>query len=366
MGKISRWMSHNWTEATRKQRSGVAHPAQGRAGPSRWEERRDAPSTGMVDAYDRQLTARTPMLTHAELLAVLREALVDPITQEFMLDPVVTTQGTTYERGAITTWLGQRAIDPLTQAPVGAALVPNQLALQLIKRLADDLELPVALESAPAGPSRPLGYERLVAQRQPTLSHFQQLLRSMGQAHREGAGRVYQAVEAGLRGHMGLVACGVGVAIAYLTLPMIARVAALHGSSVPAAAASAPPGTAVLAGLGVATLAAGPSLSEIAHATLFMGVFVGVRGLEAVNLIARSGSLWGAAACVGTSLLTGVTEIFVTAGAMELGMQVVRAQGIDPARLPPGSRLDHMLSGIVVGVNMLLTLCYYAARVRSS
>lgn len=44
-----------------------------------------------------------------------------------MKDPVIATDGYTYERAAITDWLARKAVSPLTnqKMPGGNALIPN-------------------------------------------------------------------------------------------------------------------------------------------------------------------------------------------------------------------------------------------------
>ncbi|PNH07323.1 E3 ubiquitin-protein ligase [Tetrabaena socialis] len=50
-----------------------------------------------------------------------------PITQDVMTDPVIATDGYTYERAAIVDWLARKATSPLTnqRLPAGNALIPN-------------------------------------------------------------------------------------------------------------------------------------------------------------------------------------------------------------------------------------------------
>ena len=58
---------------------------------------------------------------------------VCPITQELMEDPVVTSDGHTYERGAVTMWLEQHNSSPLTGEPLAHAnFVPNVALRSLI------------------------------------------------------------------------------------------------------------------------------------------------------------------------------------------------------------------------------------------
>ncbi|PNG62135.1 putative U-box domain-containing protein 53, partial [Tetrabaena socialis] len=50
-----------------------------------------------------------------------------PITQDIMTDPVMATDGYTYERAAIVEWMARKATSPLTNQPLsaGTALIPN-------------------------------------------------------------------------------------------------------------------------------------------------------------------------------------------------------------------------------------------------
>merc|ERR1712093_361554 len=57
------------------------------------------------------------------------EELCCPLTMEAMVDPVFTSDGHTYERGAIQAWLATNATSPLTNEPLEHVnLVPNMLA----------------------------------------------------------------------------------------------------------------------------------------------------------------------------------------------------------------------------------------------
>jgi hypothetical protein len=59
-----------------------------------------------------------------------------PITAEIMRDPVIGTDGHTYERSAITAWLGSNAISPITRASMTVAgLTPNIAVRSQIDRL---------------------------------------------------------------------------------------------------------------------------------------------------------------------------------------------------------------------------------------
>jgi hypothetical protein len=55
------------------------------------------------------------------------EEFLCPITHEIMKDPVVTSDGNTYERQAIEQWLKRNNTSPLTNAPLAnKKVIPNQ------------------------------------------------------------------------------------------------------------------------------------------------------------------------------------------------------------------------------------------------
>jgi len=53
------------------------------------------------------------------------EEFLCPITQELMKDPVVASDGHTYERMAIEEWIQKKAVSPITNAPLEEKLYPN-------------------------------------------------------------------------------------------------------------------------------------------------------------------------------------------------------------------------------------------------
>ncbi len=55
-----------------------------------------------------------------------------PITQDILQDPVVLTDGFSYERQAVVDWLSRRMISPVTGKPVANALMPNTVLKVLI------------------------------------------------------------------------------------------------------------------------------------------------------------------------------------------------------------------------------------------
>ena len=55
-----------------------------------------------------------------------------PISKEIMQDPVIASDGNTYERSAITTWLERSSTSPLTRQPLEQALFPNHNLKKLV------------------------------------------------------------------------------------------------------------------------------------------------------------------------------------------------------------------------------------------
>ena len=68
--------------------------------------------------------------TTAEIL----EAFLDPITQEVMQDPVMTTLGHTYDRHSIEEWLRNHNTDPMTNEMLPSKqLIPNHALRGMIQ-----------------------------------------------------------------------------------------------------------------------------------------------------------------------------------------------------------------------------------------
>ena len=59
-------------------------------------------------------------------------AYLCPITMEVMQDPVLATDGNTYEQSAITAWLEHSSTSPLTRQHLEQALFPNRNLKKLI------------------------------------------------------------------------------------------------------------------------------------------------------------------------------------------------------------------------------------------
>ena len=64
-----------------------------------------------------------------------------PLSFEPMVDPVEAEDGFTYERSAITDWLGRSATSPLTRQPMGKRLKPNRVLKQQIEKEAGEVDI---------------------------------------------------------------------------------------------------------------------------------------------------------------------------------------------------------------------------------
>ena len=78
-------------------------------------------------------------ITDAAISALPQEVeavIICPLTQTIMSDPVIDTQGNTYERSAIETWIATRRppIDPLNRQPITNMLIPNMAIRSLIQQ----------------------------------------------------------------------------------------------------------------------------------------------------------------------------------------------------------------------------------------
>ncbi|GBF89593.1 hypothetical protein Rsub_02311 [Raphidocelis subcapitata] len=65
----------------------------------------------------------------------LSELLCCPITAEPFTDPVLASDGQTYERAAIESWLQKSSTSPLTNQPLAGALMPNTLVKALVEEM---------------------------------------------------------------------------------------------------------------------------------------------------------------------------------------------------------------------------------------
>ena len=71
----------------------------------------------------------------------IRDEFICPITYELMREPVVASDGHTYEKAAIEKWLKQHQISPRTQEPIGPLTIPNINLKKLIQDIIDEVQL---------------------------------------------------------------------------------------------------------------------------------------------------------------------------------------------------------------------------------
>ena len=84
-------------------------------------------------------------------------AFLCPITQEVMRDPVIGSDGITYERTAIETWFATgNTTSPMTRAPMSRILTPNIALRGLIQAVAPIATPAATTEDDPAAPAAPL------------------------------------------------------------------------------------------------------------------------------------------------------------------------------------------------------------------
>ena len=77
----------------------------------------------------------SPMLKAAEVQGIFSQTFICPITQDMMVDPVICSDGHTYDRAAIVAWLKHSRVSPKTQSPLSNnELKPNDsLRIQIEK-----------------------------------------------------------------------------------------------------------------------------------------------------------------------------------------------------------------------------------------
>lgn len=84
-----------------------------------------------------QLESRPPRRLVKGLSDAAMENFTCPITHAVMWEPVVASDGYTYERSAIEEWLSRhpegQALSPMTQVPMTRVVVPNNTIANLIR-----------------------------------------------------------------------------------------------------------------------------------------------------------------------------------------------------------------------------------------
>lgn len=102
-----------------------------------------ATTTAQLQQLERDLAAcRGDLLREqerrAQSLKRIQEVLRCPVSHEICRDPVVASDGLTYQREAISPWLGSRGTSPMTREPLRRLLVPNQLGRALLAQLEEE------------------------------------------------------------------------------------------------------------------------------------------------------------------------------------------------------------------------------------
>ena len=69
----------------------------------------------------------------------IRDEFICPITYELMREPVVASDGHTYEKAAIEKWLKQHLISPRNGEPIAALTIPNMNLKKLIQDIIDEV-----------------------------------------------------------------------------------------------------------------------------------------------------------------------------------------------------------------------------------
>jgi hypothetical protein len=71
----------------------------------------------------------------------IRDEFICPITYELMRDPVVASDGHTYEKAAIDKWLKHHQLSPRTNEPMAPLTIPNINMKKLIQDIIDEVEI---------------------------------------------------------------------------------------------------------------------------------------------------------------------------------------------------------------------------------
>lgn len=69
----------------------------------------------------------------------IRDEFICPITYELMRDPVVASDGHTYEKAAIEKWLKHHQISPRNGEPMASLTIPNMNMKKLIQDIIDEV-----------------------------------------------------------------------------------------------------------------------------------------------------------------------------------------------------------------------------------
>jgi hypothetical protein len=75
----------------------------------------------------------------------MRDEFICPITYQLLRDPVVASDGNTYEKSAIERWLKTTHTSPRTGDPMDATLIPNLNLKKLIQDILEEVRFPFPL-----------------------------------------------------------------------------------------------------------------------------------------------------------------------------------------------------------------------------
>lgn len=91
----------------------------------------------VADAKD--VVVSSPTKTNHMKGMKMRDEFICPITYELMRDPVVASDGHTYEKAAIEKWLKSHQTSPRNGEPMGPILIPNINVKKLIQDIIDEV-----------------------------------------------------------------------------------------------------------------------------------------------------------------------------------------------------------------------------------
>lgn len=98
----------------------------------------DTMGADMADAKDAVMSSATKANRMKGMK--IRDEFICPITYELMRDPVVASDGHTYEKAAIDKWLKHHQISPRTNEPMAPLTIPNYNMKKLIQDIIDEVQ----------------------------------------------------------------------------------------------------------------------------------------------------------------------------------------------------------------------------------
>jgi hypothetical protein len=97
----------------------------------------DTMNADFADAKDAVVASATK--TNRMKGMKIRDEFICPITYELMRDPVVASDGHTYEKAAIEKWLKHHQISPRNGEPMASLTIPNMNMKKLIQDIIDEV-----------------------------------------------------------------------------------------------------------------------------------------------------------------------------------------------------------------------------------